>query len=93
MFDFLTLSVAFWGWVGKVGWGFSESNRAASHTARLWSGQGAGFGRCRPREPWRKGGWFCGGHGGRRHSLTGGGQRRDHVVRGWTAGRRVDRLR
>jgi hypothetical protein len=41
LFVFPTLSVAFWGWVEKVGWWVSESDRAASHTARLWSGQEA----------------------------------------------------
>jgi hypothetical protein len=34
----------FWGWVKKVGWGISEPNRAASHAARLRSGQEAGVG-------------------------------------------------
>ncbi len=39
-----TLSVTFWGWVKKVGWGVSKPNRAASYTARLRSGQEAGVG-------------------------------------------------
>ena len=36
--------MAFWGWVKEVGWGVSKPNRAASHTARLRSGQAAGVG-------------------------------------------------
>jgi hypothetical protein len=63
----LTLSVAFWGWIKKVGWGVSEPNRAVSHTAGLKSGQEAGVG--------RKGGWFFGSFGGGRRSLNGGVQR------------------
>jgi hypothetical protein len=43
-FVFPTLSLAFWRWVEKVGWGVYESDRAVSHTARLWSGQEAGVG-------------------------------------------------
>ncbi len=39
-----TLSVAFWGWVKKVGWGVSKLNREVSHTARLRLGQEAGVG-------------------------------------------------
>ena len=34
-----TLSVTFWRWVKEVRWGVSKPNRAASHTARLRSGQ------------------------------------------------------
>jgi hypothetical protein len=44
LFGLGTLSAAFWGWVKKVGWGVSKPNRAASHTARLRSGQKAGVG-------------------------------------------------
>ena len=45
LFGLGTLSVAFWEWVKKVGWGVSESDRAASYTARLLrSGQEAGVG-------------------------------------------------
>ncbi len=44
LFVLPTLSVAFWEWVKKVGWGVSKPNRAASHTARLRSGQEAGVG-------------------------------------------------
>jgi hypothetical protein len=44
MFVFSTLSVTFWGWVEKVGWGVSKPNRAASNTTRLGSGQEAGVG-------------------------------------------------
>ena len=36
--------MAFWGWVKEVRWGVSKPNRAASHTARLRSGQVAGIG-------------------------------------------------
>ncbi len=36
--------MTFWGWVKKIGWGVSKPNRAASHTARLRSGQEAGVG-------------------------------------------------
>ncbi len=36
--------MAFWGWVKGVRWGVSKPNRAASHTARLRSGQEAGIG-------------------------------------------------
>ena len=36
--------MAFWGWVKEVRWGVSKPNRAASHTARLRSGQVAGVG-------------------------------------------------
>ncbi len=39
-----TLSVTFWGWVKKVGWGVSKPNRAASYTARLRSEQEVGVG-------------------------------------------------
>ncbi len=44
LFGLGTLSVAFWGWIKKVGWRVSKPNRAASHTARLRSGQEAGVG-------------------------------------------------
>jgi hypothetical protein len=44
LFVFPTLSVTFWRWFEKVGWGVSKPNRAASHTARLWSGQEVGVG-------------------------------------------------
>ena len=44
LFGLGTLSAAFWGWIEKVGWGVSKPNRAASHTARLGSGQEAGIG-------------------------------------------------
>jgi hypothetical protein len=43
LFVFPTLSVAFWGWVEKVGWGVFKPNRAAGHTARIRLGQGAGI--------------------------------------------------
>ncbi len=36
--------MAFWGWVKEVRWGIYKPNRAASHTARLRSGQVAGIG-------------------------------------------------
>ncbi len=36
--------MAFWWWVKEVGWGVFKPNRAASHTARLRSGQVAGVG-------------------------------------------------
>ena len=44
LFVFPTLSVAFWGCVKEVGWGFSKPNRATSYTARVRSGQIAGVG-------------------------------------------------
>jgi hypothetical protein len=44
LFGLGTLSAAFWGWIEQVGWGVSKSNQAASHTARLGSGQEAGVG-------------------------------------------------
>jgi hypothetical protein len=44
MFCSLALSVALWEWVKKLGWGVSESNRAASYTARLRLGQEVGVG-------------------------------------------------
>ncbi len=44
LFGLGTLSAAFQGWIEQVGWGVSKPNRAASHTARLGSGQEAGVG-------------------------------------------------
>ena len=44
LFGLEALSAAFWGWIEQVGWGVSKPNRAASHTARLRSGQEAGIG-------------------------------------------------
>ncbi len=44
LFGLGTLSAAFWGWIEQVGWGVSKPNRAASHTARLGSGQDVGVG-------------------------------------------------
>ncbi len=38
------LSATFCGGIEQVGWGVSKLNRAASHTARLGSGQEAGVG-------------------------------------------------
>jgi hypothetical protein len=42
LFVLYALSAAFWGWVEEVGWRISETDRAASYTARFRSGQVAG---------------------------------------------------
>ncbi len=46
--------MAFWWWVEKEGWGVSKPNRAASHTARLRSGQEAGVGAGPESQSWKR---------------------------------------
>ncbi len=59
LFGLGNLSAAFWGWVKKVGWG-SPSPSEQPTTLPDLGGTGS-WRRCRLREPWKRGGWFCGG--------------------------------